>query len=107
MVLLDCHKAMSEKDVIFVSSFASKTAQMHAEEDDGSVRKAEGLFVSDAPPNITRGIGGQRGHGTKLMQQVLVIIDAKEFSRAREVSELKTQLDESHKNYVASAEEFC
>ena len=109
IVLLDCDKVMSEKDdhVIFVSSSASKTAQMHAEEDDGNVRKAEGSSVSDAPLNITRRIGGQRGRGTKLMQQILVIIDAKEFSRAREVSELKAQLDESHKNYVASAEEYC
>ena len=41
------------------------------------------------------------------MQQIFVIIDAKAFSRAREVSELKAQLEESHKNYVASAEEFC
>ena len=109
IVLLDCHKVMSEKDdhVIFVSSSASKTAKMHAEEDDGNIGKAEGSSVSDASPNITRRIGGQRGHGTKLMQQILVIIDAKEFSRARDVSELKAQLDESHKNYVASAEKFC
>ena len=100
---------MSEKDdhVIFVSSSASKTAQMHAEEDDGNVRKAEGSSVSEAPPNITRRTDGQRCHGTKLMQQILVIIDAKKFSRAREVSELKAQLDESHKNYAASAEEIC
>ena len=50
---------MSEKDdqVIFVSSSASKTAQMHAEEEDANVRKAEGSSVSHAPSNLTRRIG--------------------------------------------------
>ena len=81
IVLFDCHKVMSENydHVIFASSSASKNAQTHAEEDDANVKKAEGSCVSDAPPNITRRIGAQRGHGKKLMQQILVILMLKNF----------------------------
>ena len=63
--------------------------------------------ASDALLNATRRIGGQRGYCTTLMQQFWLMLNEKEYRRAREVVELKAQLEKSHEVYAASVEEFC
>ena len=74
---------------------------------DSSTPEVDEAPASDALLNATHRIGGQRGHCTKLMQQVLLIVNEKEFHRAREVADLKNQLYRSHEGYTTSVEEFC
>ena len=74
---------------------------------DSDIPEVQEVPASDATLSATRRIGGQRGHCTKLMQQVLLIVNEKEFHRAREVADLKNQLDRSHEGYTTSVEEFC
>ena len=74
---------------------------------DSGTPEVDEAPAPDALLNATRRIGGQRGHCTKLMQQVLLIVNEKEFHRAREVADLKNQLDRSHEGYTTSVEEFC
>ena len=74
---------------------------------DSSTPEVDEAPASDALLNATRRIGGLRGHCTKLMQQVLLIVNEKEFHRAREVADLKNQLCRSHEGYTTSVVEFC
>ena len=74
---------------------------------DSGIPEVQEVPASDATLSATRRIGGQRGYCTKLMQQVWLILNEKEFRRAREVVELKAQLEKSHEVYAASVEEFC
>ena len=74
---------------------------------DSDIPEVQEVPASDATLSATCRIGGQRGYCTKLMQQVWLILNEKEYRRAREVVELKAQLEKSHKVYAASVEEFC
>ena len=60
---------------------------------DSGIPEVQEVPASDATLSATRSIGGQRGYCTKLMQQVWLILNEKEYRRAREVVELKAQLE--------------
>ena len=74
---------------------------------DSDIPEVQEVPASDAMLSATRRIGGHRGYCTKLMQQVWLILNEKEYRRARDVVELKAQLEKSHEVYAASVEEFC
>ena len=63
--------------------------------------------VSNSALTASRAIGGLRGHFSKIMQQLASMLDSRDFSRAKEIAKLKSQLVIAHKKFVATVKDFC
>ena len=63
--------------------------------------------VSNSASTAGRTIGGLRGHVTKIMQQLASMLESRDFSRAKEIAKLKSQLVIAHNKFAATVKEFC
>ena len=63
--------------------------------------------VSNSALTASRAIGGLRGHVSKIMQQLASMIESHDFSRAKEIAKLKSQLVIAHDKFVATVKDFC
>jgi len=57
--------------------------------------------------NVVKSIGGQHGQVTKLLQQLISILDSGNHSRASEVFELQGWIKLAQDKYARSVREFC
>ena len=63
--------------------------------------------VSNSALTASKTIGGLRGHVSKIMQQLESMIESRNFSRAKEIAKLKSQLVIAQNKLVATVKEFC
>ena len=54
-----------------------------------------------------RRTGGLRGHVSTIMQQLASMMESRDFSHAKEIAKLKSQLVIAHNKFVATVKEFC
>ena len=63
--------------------------------------------ASNSALTASRAIGGLRGHVSKIMQQLASMLESRDFSRAKEIAKLKSQLVIAHDKFVATVKDFC
>ena len=63
--------------------------------------------ASNSALTASRAIGGLRGHVSKIMQQLASMLESRDFSRAKEIAKLKSQLVIVHDKFVATVKDFC
>ena len=63
--------------------------------------------ASNSALTASRAIGGLRGHVSMIMQQLASMLESRDFSRAKEIAKLKSQLVIAHDKFVATVKDLC